>query len=126
MINLGRSKDGDHKPGARGEKVAADFLKTKGFKIIERNFRCKHGEIDLIATKDEYLVFVEVKSRQASKQQVSPLISVTKAKQEKLKLLGSYFLQVKKKESWQPRFDVVGITFQPEYQFVLEHIENAF
>lgn len=126
MIHLGRSKDGDNKPGARGEKVAADFLKTKGFKIIERNFRCKHGEIDLIATKDEYLVFVEVKSRQASKQQVSPLISVTKAKQEKLKLLGSYFLQVKKIASRQPRFDVVGITFQPDYQFVLEHIENAF
>jgi len=126
MIQFRRSKNSDDRPGAKGEKVAADFLKTNGFKIIERNFRCKYGEIDLIATKDEYLVFVEVKSRQANKQQTSPLISVTKAKQEKLKLLGSYFLQVKKIENRQPRFDVVGITFQPDNRYVLEHIENAF
>ena len=126
MIQFRRSKNSDDRPGAKGEKVAAEFLKTNGFKIIERNFRCKYGEIDLIATKDEYLVFVEVKSRQASKQRTSPLISVTRAKQEKLKILGSYFLQVKKIENRQPRFDVVGITFQPGNRCILEHIENAF
>lgn len=125
MIHFRRSKDND-KPGAKGEKVAADFLKKNGYRVIDRNFRCKFGEIDLIATKNEYLVFVEVKSRQANKQKIDPLISITKAKQEKLKVLASYFLQVKKIEDRQPRFDVVGITFQPDNQCVLEHIENAF
>ena len=49
--------------GKRGEKVAARFLKRKGCKIVQRNYRCNFGEIDLIAANGEYLVFVEVKTR---------------------------------------------------------------
>lgn len=109
-----------------GEKLAAGFLKKKGFKIIKRNFNCKFGEIDLIATKDEYLVFVEVKSRIEKGQRISPLISVTQAKQNKLRLLGRYFLQISNLKDRQPRFDVIGVTFRKDNQCDFEHIENAF
>ena len=126
MIRFKRSSFGNKNLGTLGEDAAADFLKKKGYKIIERNFRCKYGEIDLIVTKDEFIVFIEVKSRKANEQKTSPLISVTSAKKEKLRLLGSFFLQAKTIQSRQPRFDVIGITFQKNNQIDLEHIENAF
>lgn len=112
--------------GAKGEQTAADFLKQKGYYIRERNYRCKQGEIDLIAEVKEYLVFVEVKTRYASQPKINPLISVTKAKCKKLRLLGKIYLEQKRIKDRQPRFDVVGITFQSDKDFQLEHIENAF
>ncbi len=112
--------------GILGERIAADFLREKGYFIREKNFRCKIGEIDLIADQDEYLVFVEVKSRYAGKTNISPLISMTKAKCRKLRILGEVYLAQKKILKRQPRFDVIGILFQNKDHYTLEHIENAF
>ena len=53
--------------GNRGEDIACDYLKNHGFKIIERNFRLKGGEIDIVATRDNILVFIEVKTRTSSR-----------------------------------------------------------
>ncbi|MBU3917445.1 YraN family protein [bacterium] len=112
--------------GVLGESIAADFLKEKGYFIREKNFRCKIGEIDLIADRNEYLVFVEVKSRYAGKMNISPLISMTKAKCKKLRILGELYLVQKKLLKRQPRFDVIGISFQDKEHYTLEHIKNAF
>jgi len=69
--------------GAAGEKLARDFLKKKGYKIIESNFRCRHGEIDIIARKDNMVVFVEVRTR-SSDAYGTPEESVTRQKRERL------------------------------------------
>lgn len=113
--------------GTAGEQIAARHLKKKKFRIVERNYRCKLGEIDIVATKGEYLVFVEVKTRNADVEEVNPLISITKAKCRKLRQLGSYFmLSFDRYGDMQPRFDIIGVTIQRECAFVLEHIESAF
>ena len=112
--------------GKIGEEKAAAYLTKKGYRIRERNYRCRSGEIDIVAEQAEYIVFVEVKSRILSAEKVNPLISVTRAKQNRIRKLGEIFLNHRRIDGFQPRFDVIGITFADESRFELEHIENAF
>jgi putative endonuclease len=112
--------------GKKGEEAASRYLAEKGIAIIERNFRCNIGEIDLIGLVDEYLVFVEVKSRLATNVPVNPLISLTRAKCNRLRRLGEYYRTCFNFLHKQPRFDAVGITYQDGDNFSIEHIENAF
>lgn len=110
--------------GNLGEDTAADYLAEQGYDILYRNFRCRIGEIDLVVAKEEFLVFVEVKTRKND--QVNPLISITQRKQKKLLDLARYFLAYEwKKEMKQPRFDVISVTFNGS-QSRVEHIKNAF
>lgn len=110
--------------GALGEQLTADYLIEKGYNILCRNFQCKLGEIDLIAEVDEYLVFVEVKTR--ASQKIDPLISITHKKQKKILNLARYYLAYKfDGEPKQPRFDVVAVSFDQKHSRI-EHIENAF
>lgn len=69
--------------GAAGEALARDFLKKRGYKIIETNFRCRHGEIDIIARKGNFTVFVEVRTKSGDAYG-SPEESVTRQKRERL------------------------------------------
>jgi putative endonuclease len=112
--------------GRLGEDKAAEYLEQKGYLIRERNFRCRLGEIDLIAEQNEYLVFVEVKSRYKTNQSINPLISMTKKKCGRIRLLGETYLGRYGIKTKQPRFDVIGIVFRNEEQYSLEHIKNAF
>lgn len=112
--------------GKIGEDKAAGYLAKNGYRIRERNYRCRFGEIDIVAEKAEYIVFVEVKSRIQGPDKISPLISVTKAKQIQVRKLGEIYLNHRKIGGSQPRFDVIGITFADESRFELEHIKNAF
>ncbi len=112
--------------GRKGEEIAALHLENHGYQIRECNVRIKQGELDIIAEKDEYLVFVEVKSRKQSKPQISPFISMTKAKCSRIRFLGKAYLERNNIRTMQPRFDVIGIVFQNDGQYSLEHIENAF
>jgi len=111
--------------GAIGERLAADYLKRHGYKIIQRNFRCREGEIDIIARKDESLVFVEVRTKK-NKAFGTPEESVTLSKREKLIHLAYSYLQAcdKLPQSW--RIDVVAVELTPDNRLLrLEHIENA-
>ncbi|MBU2644259.1 YraN family protein [bacterium] len=112
--------------GKTGEQRAVEYLMKNGYRIRERNYRCRSGEIDIIAEESEYIVFVEVKSRIESINKINPLISITKEKQRRIRKLGEIFLRHRKVTGYQPRFDVIGISFINECQFELEHIENAF
>ncbi len=112
--------------GKIGEEKAADYLTKNGYRIRERNYRCRSGEIDIVAEQAEYIVFVEVKSRIEGSEKISPLISVTRTKQNRIRKLGEIFLNHRKIDGYQPRFDVIGITFADESRFELEHIKNAF
>ncbi len=111
--------------GAIGEKLAADLLKKRGYKIIQRNFRCREGEIDIIAQKGECLVFVEVRTKKNTAFG-TPEESVTLSKREKLISLANAYLQAYDKPPLSWRIDVVAVELTPDNRVSrLEHIENA-
>jgi putative endonuclease len=95
--------------GKEGEKIAADFLKKNGYRIIDKNFRCPLGEIDIVAREKGAIVFVEVKTRKSSKLGY-PEQAVGMRKQKKMSQLALWFLQKKKIIDTSARFDVVAIT----------------
>ena len=94
--------------GSEGEAIAADFLTKRGYKIVEKNFKCDLGEIDLIAWEGKTLVFVEVKARSSSRFG-GPEGAVTPRKQEKINRVAAAYLQQKRQLTALCRFDVVGI-----------------
>jgi putative endonuclease len=95
--------------GKEGEKIAADFLKKNGYRIIDKNFRCPLGEIDIVAREKGAIVFVEVKTRKSSKLGY-PEQAVGIRKQKKMSQLAMWYLQKKKIIDTSARFDVVAIT----------------
>jgi putative endonuclease len=95
--------------GGYGERVAAEFLKKNGFSIIECNYRYgRLGEIDIISFENEYICFVEVKTR-SSVLFGMPSESVTRRKQEKIRRLAEVYLKQHAYKSKFPRFDIVEI-----------------
>lgn len=94
--------------GIWGEKEAVKFLKKRKYKVIEQNYRCKLGEVDIIARHGAYLVFIEVKTR-ASNRYGLPVEAVDEAKQRKLILLAQYYQKAKGLLDMPIRFDVVQI-----------------
>jgi putative endonuclease len=95
--------------GKKGEKIAADFLKKNGYRIIDKNFRCPLGEIDIVAREKSTIVFVEVKTRKSSELGY-PEQAVGIKKQKKMSQLALWFMQKKKIIDVGARFDVVAIT----------------
>ena len=113
--------------GAWGEALAAKYLQKKRYKIVATNYRCRFGEIDLIATDRKYLVFVEVKLRKSDKF-ASAHEFVDNRKQDRIRTTASFYLS-EFPTSLQPRFDVIEIyapqgtqTLHPE----IHHMEDAF
>ncbi|MFC2019589.1 YraN family protein [Chloroflexota bacterium] len=111
--------------GILGEKLAAAFLKKRGYRILETNYRCPFGEIDIIARHKDYLVFVEVKARKSLEFGISEE-SITPAKREKLRTVAAYYLQTRDDlpELW--RIDVVAVELDRGGKPVrIDLIENA-
>ena len=93
--------------GAMGEILAARFLREKGFTICSSNFRCRLGEIDIIASDKHYLVFAEVKTRREDARYL-PREAVTVSKQRKLLQTAALYLS-RFPSTLQPRFDVIEV-----------------
>ncbi|MBQ6365076.1 MAG: YraN family protein [Oscillospiraceae bacterium] len=93
--------------GSYGEDVAAAFLTRKGYTVLQRNFSCRLGEIDIIASDAAYLLFVEVKLRKDAEHGLAREF-VTGSKQKKIILTAKYYLS-KHPTALQPRFDVVEV-----------------
>jgi len=110
--------------GQTGEKIAATYLQNKGYKILERNWRGRFGEIDIIAQEKNQIVFVEVKARQ-SKDFGLPEEAVDFKKQNKLVRTALEYLQ-KTPTKLSFRFDVIGIEFKSFSNYKISHIKNAF
>ncbi len=96
--------------GTWGEEQAADFLKRQGYRIIERNYQCKAGEVDIVAADGDFFVFVEVKSR-SSTRFGEPEEAVGKEKMHHMKRVANFYMR---KHRIQPdavkfRFDIVSI-----------------
>lgn len=111
--------------GNRGEELATAFLEQNGFVIIERNFRCKGGEVDIVAREGKTLVFVEVKCRKTLTYGV-PQLAVTPFKQRQISKAALTWLAKNHQHDTPARFDVIAILLNGEYQHQVEHIRNAF
>ena len=113
--------------GAWGEMVAAQYLRNKKYTILGAGYRCRFGEIDLIASNREYIVFVEVKLRKSDKfAQAAEFVNFYK--QNRLRTTASLYL-AQNPTKLQPRFDVIEV-YAPEghktQNPVINHMEGAF
>ena len=113
--------------GAWGEALAADYLRKKRYRLLAMNFRCRFGEIDIIAADKQYLVFVEVKLRKsASFANAHEFVDLRK--QQRLRTTAELYLD-QNPSDLQPRFDVIEI-YAPEgtgtKSPIINHMEDAF
>lgn len=107
-----------------GEKMAWDYLKTKNYKILEKNYRCRLGELDIIAEDKDVICFIEVKTRNSDKFG-SPREAVNRVKQRKICQVALVYLKSKGLLEKRARFDVVSI-FNPNQEAKIDLIRNAF
>ena len=113
-----------HLLGTTGEKIAANYLQSKGFSILERNYRYKKAEIDLIARKDKLLLFVEIKTRSSDKFGF-PEEFVNNRKME-LFLMAAEEYVFQNNWNYDIRFDIVSVLASSNGNFSIHHIEDAF
>jgi putative endonuclease len=110
------------KTGQAGEELAAAFLAEKGFRIVDRNFRCASGEIDIVCEDGKTLVFVEVKTRSRATRG-EPGEAVGPAKKARLVKAASLYLSRRKAWDRPCRFDLVGVLFL-DGETLVEHWED--
>lgn len=118
-------KEDAKESGRRGEELACGILAKKGYEIVKRNFRFGHGEIDVIAKKDDLLVFVEVKTR-TNYEFGEPEQAISKSKQKQIIKIAKAYLYINEIYNVQCRFDVVAIMLERHKDPRINHIENAF
>ncbi len=116
--------DGRKSLGKTGEDIAERYLKRQGYAVVERNFRCPLGEIDLIAVNKQAVVFVEVKTRRVDTSG-APLESVNAVKQRRLKRAALHYLNKHRLHDRDVQFDVVGISLGSNPPAV-RHVRHAF
>lgn len=112
--------------GERGERAAAEYLERLGFRIVARQFRCRFGELDLVAVEGERIVFVEVKAREEAVRG-RPIEAVDDRKRERMSKAAVYFLKRKRLLGRPARFDVVGVLWPAGAAVpTIEHVRDAF
>lgn len=111
--------------GERGENAAAAYLERAGMTVVERNWRCPAGEIDIVALDGETLVLCEVKTRRTVAKG-TPEDAVTPAKQRKYATLAAAYVQKSGVEPGEVRFDVISILVVSEDRALLRHHRAAF
>ena len=116
---------GNKSLGERGEAIAAAYLRVLKFSIVERNFRCKAGEVDIIAKDGKTLVFVEVKARR-SLAFGPPQMAVTPVKQRQISKAALTWLAKHRLQDAGARFDVIAILLRDHEVPQIEHFKDAF
>lgn len=111
--------------GRYGEDVAARHLQAAGLTVVERNWRCRDGEIDIVARQGEILVFCEVKTRSGPAFGM-PAEAVTPVKAARIRRLAGRYLAERRPGYGELRFDVVSVLRQPRGAAVVEHLRAAF
>jgi len=118
--------------GALGEQLACEHLGARGYELLDRNFRTRYGEIDLVARDRRFLVFCEVKTRVGRERAgaFTPLDSVGPRKQRQLRKMAVQWLADRGRPRGggdSLRFDAIGVTLSPAGRLLaLDHVENAF
>jgi len=110
--------------GILGEQAAVDFLQSKGYEILERNYRASHAEVDIIARHQNLLIFIEVKTR-SHDYYGQPEEFVTRKKQEYMAFVASMYMQKHQYEG-ELRFDIIAIIMPRESVQQIKHMEDAF
>jgi putative endonuclease len=112
--------------GQFGERLAVAHLESKGYRILARNFRCRNGEIDVIAQSDGCLVFVEVRTRRGDAMG-SAAESLTPRKGARISAVADAYCDANPDSAEERRIDVIAVDLTPQGRLLhLEHIENAF
>jgi putative endonuclease len=109
--------------GARGERAAAVYLEKHGYTVLERNWRCRIGEIDLVCRVEDRVAFIEVKTSR-KRSDWAPELRVGAAKQRKLHALAKHYLKYKRIEA-ACQFDIVAVWWE-ENEIQIRHYANAF
>jgi putative endonuclease len=117
--------------GTLGEQLAAEHLERRGYLIVDRNYRTRHGELDIVAADARALVFCEVKTRVAGGRSgpATPLEAIGPGKQRRLRALAREWLASASDRPHRPeiRFDAIGVTITPSGSLLaLDHLEGAF
>jgi putative endonuclease len=110
--------------GREGEQAAVDYLMERGFRILDRNWRCADGEIDIVAVERHSLVVCEVKTRSGTRYG-TPLEAVSPAKHRRLRRLAVQWLNAHGIRFEQIRIDVVGLLYEGTGGFTIEHIRGV-
>ena len=110
--------------GQRGEQAAADYLESRGLRILDRNWRSADGEIDIVAVERQVLVVCEVKSR-TSMRYGGPLEAVSRAKRARLRRLAVQWLNAHGIRFDEVRIDVVGLLYEGTGGFTIEHVRGV-
>ena len=111
--------------GAYGERLAERHLTEQGLTVLARNWRCAQGEIDLILSEGDVLVFCEVKTRRSSTFG-TPAEAIGWAKVRRLRRLAAQWLQESGRHATEIRFDIVAVRPQPRGAAEVEHVRGAF
>jgi putative endonuclease len=111
--------------GKWGEEQGCRYLMEQGYRIVYQNYRCPVGEIDIIASREGQLAFVEVKTRRSTSFG-SPAEAVNFKKQMKYQKTSLYFLNDKRWKDVDCRFDVLEVIVNPDGTFHINHIQNAW
>jgi putative endonuclease len=111
--------------GASGEQAAADWYVANGYQVAARNWRCREGELDIVAREGDALVFCEVKTRRGIGFG-HPVEAVTAAKQRRLRTLAQRWLAGHDEHAPELRFDVVGVLVRPSRPALVTHLRAAF
>jgi putative endonuclease len=118
-------RDGRRRLGAFGERLAAAHLEAKGYRIRTRNFRCREGEIDIVAQDGETLVFVEVRTRRGDALG-GPAESVTAIKEARLVAAATAYVQTLAEPPADQRIDVIAVQLSPGGRLLaIDHIQGA-
>ena len=119
-----------HRLGQLGERLAAEHLARRGFEVVERNYRTRWGELDIVAFDGQTLAFCEVKSRRlAAGAGGDPFEALRARKQSQVRKMAGQWLIERKQRPYADmiRFDAIGVTFNPEGRLVrIDHLEGAF
>ena len=110
--------------GRKGEEIAVDFIRKKGYSILETNWRHRKAEIDIIAKMDEVLIFIEVKSR-STDYFGRPETFVDAKKQQLIADAASVYMEEIGHE-WEVRFDIISVLFHNEAYQSVDHLKDAF
>lgn len=110
--------------GKAAEKLAVDFLEKEEYKILVKNFRFQHAELDIIAQKDDLVIVVEVKARN-SNAFISPQEAVTKSKIKLIILATDHYLAAYNTNK-EVRFDIISVQPDESGKLVIEHLPDAF
>jgi putative endonuclease len=111
--------------GRRGEDLAAHYLEQRGLVVLSRNWRCRHGEIDLVATDTRRLVVCEVKTRSGTRYG-EPAEAVDRRKAARIRRVTQSWLAAHHVRWCEIRFDVVAVVLEPGRPVAVQHYEAAF